>query len=88
MIGVTSEYVMVNSADVTWTAEALRPQAGGTVEIVIRFLRPDARQHGLGAFSDSAGRFVFGRVATELDAAATRAGLRLSEAHEAPLGSA
>src|SRR5664279_977139 len=48
------------------------PIVGTTAAIVIRFHRPDARQHGPGAFSDSAERFVFGRVATELDAAATR----------------
>ena len=52
-----------------------------TVAVVIRFIDQmrDITDHVL--FRDySAERFAFGRVATELDAAATRAGLRLPEA--------
>ena len=52
-----------------------------TVAVVIRFIDQmrDITDHVL--FRDySAERFAFGRVATELDAAAPRAGLQLAEA--------
>ena len=52
-----------------------------TVAAVIRFI--DQMRHITAhvLFRDySAERFAFGRVATELDAAATRAGLRIAEA--------
>ena len=51
-----------------------------TVAIVIRFIDQMRDIAGRVLFRDySAERFAFGRVATELDAAATRAGLRLPE---------
>ena len=61
--------------------ESLRCGDATTVAIVIRFIDQmrDITDHVL--FRDySAERFAFGRVATELDAAATRAGLSLPEA--------
>jgi len=66
--------------------ESLR-QCGdaATVAVVIRFIDQMRDITDRVLFSDySAERFAFGRVATELDAAATRAGLRLPpEAPEA-----
>ncbi len=52
-----------------------------TVAAVIRFIDQMRKITDRVLFSDySAERFAFGRVATELNAAATRAGLRLAEA--------
>ena len=52
-----------------------------TIAAVIRFIDQMRDITDQVLFRDySAERFAFGRVATELDAAATRAGLRLAEA--------
>ena len=52
-----------------------------TIAAVIRFIDEMRNITDRVLFRDySAERFAFGRVATELDAAATRAGLRIAEA--------
>jgi hypothetical protein len=52
-----------------------------TIAAVIRFIDEMCNITDRVLFRDySAERFAFGRVATELDAAATRAGLRIAEA--------
>jgi hypothetical protein len=63
-------------------AESLRERGDATtVAIVIRFIDQMRDITDRVLFRDySAERFAFGRVATELDAAAVRAGLRLAEA--------
>jgi hypothetical protein len=68
--------------------ESLRESGdAATVAVVIRFIDEMRDITDPVLFSDySAERFAFGRVATELDAAARRAGLRLSEAPEARPG--
>jgi len=61
--------------------ESLRNGDATTIAAVIRFIDQMRDITDLVLFRDcSAERFAFGRVATELDAAATRAGLRLAEA--------
>jgi len=68
--------------------ESLRESGdAATVAVVIRFIDQMRDITDRVLFSDySAERFAFGRVATELDAAARRAGLRLPEALEAQPG--